>query len=347
MISSVSNNLSSEKIQQLLAAVGAMPKEDTEQIEATEYNWLEPHYFNDAQLEMIDKFMQKVAIIISGKFADFTNSKFELKIISITQHYVSELLKGDSETQQNDYYLPFCEEKFLCGLVGLPQQTAIVWARQLLGDEKTEDDSNRELSQLEESLLLDLVLSMVNTLSNLHPTSKFKSAENFVKGQWPLELQDTEELCKISLEFQKSDSEEKTTAYFLMPCNKLDSLAGKLTHSNRQFSDEEVSNAIIEHMKGIDITVTAQLASTMLTFEEIMNLQVDDIFLCDRRVDKPIELLIDNKTVCYGWPAQSSGQYALVISRHAESAAASGPSMPGGLGSTGVVRGELQNAKTK
>ena len=61
MISSVSNNLSKEKIQQLLAAVGAMPKEDTEKIEATEYNWLEPHYFNDAQLEMIEKFTQKVA----------------------------------------------------------------------------------------------------------------------------------------------------------------------------------------------------------------------------------------------------------------------------------------------
>lgn len=319
MISSVSNNLSKEKIQQLIAAVAASPNEEAEQIESHEYNWLEPHYFNITQVEMIERFMQKVGTVIAGKFADFNNCKFEVKIVSIGQHFVNDLFNPDSEDERNDYYLPFGEEKRFYGLVGLPQQTAIAWAKQLLGDEKSEDDSNRELSQLEESLLLDLVHSMVNALSNLHPTNQFKKADYLIKGQWPLELQDTEELCKVSLEFSKAESEEKRTAYFLIPCDKLDTLTGKLSHSDRRFSEEEISNAILECIKDMNITVTAQLASTMLTFEEIINLQVDDIFLLDRRVDEPIELLVDDMTVCYGWPARSSGQYAMVVTAHAES----------------------------
>ncbi len=347
MISSVSNNLSKEKIQQLIAAVGALPKEDTEQVEAREYNWLEPHYFNDIQFGMIEKFMQKVAVVIAEKFADFNNCKFELKVVSIEQHYVSDLYDPDSEAGQDDYYLPFGEDKNFYGLVGLPPQTAFIWAGQLLGDDKSDEDSKRELSQLEESLLLDLLCSMVNALSELHLTSKFRSAGYLEKEEWPLELQSTEELCKITLEFIKADSEEKTTAYFLIPCKKLDPLTGKSSYSEKKFSDEEISNAILEHINEINVTVTAQLASTMLTFEEIINLQVDDIFLFDRRVDEPMELLIDDMVICYGWPAKSSGQYALVVTEYAEPASDSMPTFPKNTGQADITRGVKKNGKTK
>ena len=46
MSSGVANNLSRKRMQQLLAAVGSTPKEDAAQIEATEYNWYDPHYFS-------------------------------------------------------------------------------------------------------------------------------------------------------------------------------------------------------------------------------------------------------------------------------------------------------------
>ncbi len=66
-------------------------------------------------------------------------------------------------------------------------------------------------------------------------------------------------------------------------------------------------------MSSTPVTVTAQLASTALSFGEVMNLQVDDILLLDKKVDEPAELMIDGRTVYCGWPTKSAGKYALTI----------------------------------
>ena len=118
----------------------------------------------------------------------------------------------------------------------------------------------------------------------------------------------------ISFEVKKADSEDSSGVYFLITCEKLLPIVKKATQGAGTLSDDDISNAILEHLNEMSVSAMAQLASTSLTFEEMMNLQVDDILLLDRRIDEPVELIVDNATVCYGWPSKSSGQYALVIS---------------------------------
>jgi flagellar motor switch protein FliM len=328
------NNLSKEKIQQLLAAVGARPKEDDEQIETTDYNWHEPHCFNSEQLKRLDNFTRKVAVKAAEKFANLYKSKFDVKIVSTTQHFADELLDKLSGSEQPEYYLPFrIEKERLSGLVGIPEQTALIWATQLLGDSKPEDDSKKDLSELEESLLLDISSGLVDAFSSLYAASEFRPAVRIIKGQWPLDLRGTEELCKISFEVKQADSEESSGAYFLITCEKLLPIVKKYAQGAGNFSEEEISNAILEHLHEMKVSAMAQLASTVLTFEEIMNLQVDDILLLDRRIDEPIELIVDDLTICYGWPSKSSGQYALVITNDTKLTAASQEYSEGGSGS--------------
>lgn len=318
------NNLSKEKIQQLLAAVGAGPKEDTEQIETTDYNWHEPHCFNKKQLKKLDNFTRKVAIKAAEKFANLYKSKFDVKIVSTTQHFTDELLNQLSGSEQPEYYLPFgIEKERLSGLVGISEQTASIWATQLLGDSKPEDDSKKDLSELEESLLLDITSGLVDAFSSPFPTCEFRPAGKIIKGQWPLDLQGTEELCRISFEIKQAESEESSGAYFLITCEKLMLIVKKYTQGADKFSEEEISNAILEHLHEMKVSAMAQLASSVLTFEEIMNLQIDDILLLDRRIDEPIELIVDDLTICHGWPSKSSGQYALAITEDPKLTAAS------------------------
>ena len=87
MSSQGSNSLSSEKVQQLLRAVGSKSEEDTSQIDAPEYNWLEPHYFNRMQLMNLDDFAERVASAMAAKFSDFCGNEFEVTITSISQHF--------------------------------------------------------------------------------------------------------------------------------------------------------------------------------------------------------------------------------------------------------------------
>jgi flagellar motor switch protein FliM len=307
-----------EKIHQLLAAVGSEPAEDTTQIEAKEYNWNEPHYFSSEQLVKLDYFTETVAGAMAEKFTDFCRSEFDVTIASTTQHFVDEFLNDSSDGEQKDYYLAFgTDQEHLCGLIGIPGKTAVVWATQLLGDSGSEEgDSGRDLSQLEESLLLDLTSALVEVFSGLYTTSDFQPAESIVKGQWPLELPGTEEVFKITFNVKKAvpDSDEQGAgAYFLIPCSRLELIAGKSAQAAGESSAGDTSRAVLSHLQEMSVIVKAQLASTVPTFEEIMNLQEDDILLLDKRVDQPVELVVDNRSICYGWPAKSDGKYAVTI----------------------------------
>ena len=96
-------------------------------------------------------------------------------------------------------------------------------------------------------------------------------------------------------------------------CSMLESIAGKDTQAAGGLSADDISKVILGHLQEIPVLATAQLASAALTFEEIMSLQVDDIVLLDRRIDEPVELIANSRTVCYGWPVKSAGKYAVSI----------------------------------
>jgi len=305
-------SMSREKIQQLLMAIGSEPKEDNAQVDSTEYNWQEPHYFNKEQLSKLDYFTDSVALGVSQKFAKLCRSEFNVTISSTTQHYAYELINSDSE--QRDYYLPFgISQEHMCGLVGIPGQTAVDWATQLLGDSESEKDPGGDLSPLEESLLLDLASALVEVFSGPDKTLDFQAAQNIVRGQWPLEAEGTEEICKIFFEVKKADSEKSSKAYFLILCNKLTPIAGRTAQDSGGVSTEDISKVILGHLQEMPVLITSQLASAVLSFEELMNLQADDILLLDKRVDQPVELIVDGRTVYYGRPGKSAGKYAVTI----------------------------------
>lgn len=315
------DNLSREKIQQLLTAIGSKQAEDTTEVEAIEYNWHEPHCFNSEQLGNLDIFAKKGAALMAEKFADFCRSQFDVTVVSTSQHFAGEFTNQPSDDKKGDYYLPFgTDQEHLCGLACIPEQAAVLWARQLLGDSGSEEDSGRELSQLEESLLLDLASGLVEAFSSPDTTCDFKPASSIVRGQWPLELQGTEELCKISFDVkQTADASDKqgSGAYFLILCSELESVVAGNAQADGELSAEDISKAIHGHLQEIPVFVTAQLASAVFTFEEIMNLQVDDILLLDKKIAQPVELIADGRTVCYGWAAKSAGKYAVTITETA------------------------------
>jgi flagellar motor switch protein FliM len=312
-MSRAANNLSKEKIQQLLTAVGSGPKEDTTGIEATEYNWNKPHCFDRKQLNKLDNFTKKVAKAMAVKFVAFCHSQFDVTVVSTKQHFAAELVDQAIESGQDDYYLAFgTDQSHPCGLISIPTKTAFVWATQLLGDpESEEEDSGRDLSQLEESLLLDLLSSLIEVFSQ--KIWDFQLAGNIVRRLFPLELKGTEELCKITFDVKKTDQEKSSEAYILILCSELETVVGKAEQAVGGFSAEDISKAILGHIQQMPVCITAQLASMVLTLEEIMSLEVGDILLLDKKVNEPIELITSGRTALLGRPAKLAGKHAMVI----------------------------------
>jgi len=318
MSARVTKSMSREKVHQLLRAIGSAPKEDAAQAEAAQYNWQEPHCFNKEQLTRLENFADTVASAIAKKFARFCRSEFNVTISSTTQHYAYEILNQLSNSEQQDYYLPFgINQEHMCGLIGILGQTAVNWATQLLGDSESEKDPGEDLSQLEESLLLDLASALVEVFSGPDKALAFQPAQNIVRGQWPLEPEGTEEICKISFDVKKAGSEKSSEAYFLILCSELTPIAGSTAQDSDGLSTEDIPKVILGHLQEMPVLITSQLASAALSFEELMNLQADDILLLDKKVDEPVELILDGRTVYYGRPAKSAGKYAVAITNTA------------------------------
>ncbi len=328
MSNTSTSNLTKEKIQQLLAAVGSGPAKDNTQIEAQEYNWRQPHYFTAEKLTKLNTFMETVAAEIGKRLAELCHSNFEVTINQIIQHFADEFLNPTAEEQSNYYYLAFGTDQNLnpqtqkdkparpsnrCGVVGTSLKTAITLTTQLLGDTETQETSDRPLSELEESLLSDAASAIVYALDDSYPNWNFSPDATVVSAQLPLDLQGTEELCKITFNIKKEDGENSCELYLLILSDSLEPVVTKTAQTAPEFSQKDIANAMQEHLYQMTVSLTAQLGSAMLTFEETMSLQINDIVLLDKKVHDHIEIIAQGRTLLKGRPAKSAGNYAVVI----------------------------------
>jgi len=317
MSRTTNNSKTKERIQQLLVALASEATEDTMQnAEAQEHKWQQCYYFNHKQLENIDIFAEKTAKAITSGFTKLYQSEFNVTVASSTLHFSEEFLSAALDEKKLEYYLPITDEQgSQYGVIGIPNQTAFAWTKQLLGDKDSEKDSKKELSQLEESLLLDIVGTFVDAFSSTYDNHDFHHANTFTRAKLPFELENTDELCKTTFTFEKLGSKDNSEAYLLIPCKKLEPLAYENAGSERRASNEDLSKIMLEHAQQISVSVTAMLGSSMTSFEEIMNLSVDDILLLDKKVNEPVELVVGGKTLFEGYPVKSAGKYAIAITQ--------------------------------
>ena len=313
MSNSSINNLTKDRLHRLLSAIGTTPQQDS-QIESADYNWRQPHYFNGGQLEKLRVFAEQFAGSLCEKFGELCRDKFEITAGPASQHFAAELAGQFADNQKNDYFMPFgANPEHPFGFVGIPQQTAGVWARQLLGDSETEDKPGRSLSQLEESLLSDMASAIVGTLGRFYQAGEIKPAKTMLKGQWPLSLADSEELCRITFTVKKAGSQISTELYLILSCGRLDSIAGKNANSEIKSSAGDIYKIICEHLGNIPVRVTARLASVEIGFEEMLNLQAGDIMLLDKTVQEPVTLVVEDRIFGFGRLAKCSDRYAVAV----------------------------------
>lgn len=313
------NNLTREKIHQLLAAIGSKAADQTRQIEATEYDWRQPHYFSNNQIKKLETFTARMAAAIAKKFAALCQGQFEVAADSASQHYASHFLDTSPDKKPEatgNYYLAFKDtQERPCGFISIPPDTAAAWTTQLLGETEVKDDDQRTLTKLEESLLLDVAFLIVETLHQADKRCEVSPAASALTDRLPLELKGTEEFCKISFKVKKTGTEQSCQAHVLIFCEQLAPVVGQAACSAKQASAGEISESMLDHIHQMPVSVTARLASVPLTLEQIIGLAADDILLLDKKATEPIELLIDGRPLFRGKAAKSDGNYAVIVEK--------------------------------
>jgi flagellar motor switch protein FliM len=320
------NNPGRAKIQQLLAAIGSRQQDDSNKIEAPDYDWHQPHFFSSQQLKDLAGFCQKCAAVVAQKFGALCRQNFDVTVSSLSEHFAGQFLGQQSGAGQSqnptNYYLPFgpaqpregkpaAEES--CGFISIPPQAALIWTTQLLGDTDSKENTVRPLSELESSLLFDICTLIVQALAEASEGKVgFRVAADNMCSRLPLELNGEEEFCKITLQVKKLGGSSGSECHILVLCEKLVPLFGD-TQAAAKLSAKDITQAIQSHIETIAVPLTARLASVPVTVEQLMSIAPGDILVLDKKIDDPGGLIVAGKMVCRGRLAKSAGNYAIVV----------------------------------
>lgn len=313
MTASSASNLSKAKIQRLLQTVGSAPTAVEPEGEVVPYDWRDPHYFSEDQRNRMAAVMTQVAALLSDRFVHFYKSEFNARPASITQHFAADLARQIDPNQ--GFSLPFGPDpEAPCGFLLVASETALSWATRLLGDAEGNNEPDRPISSLEESLLADLLTAVAETiLGPLRGQQKLHIGADLSKGCPTMSYELADAICRIVFEVQQVGIDEKAEISCIMPCSLLAPAVGKPLLTEARPSQEQLAHLLMEHIQRMPVTVTARLASTRLCFEEILDLGPDDILLIDKPLAEPMDLIVDGRTVFRGRPARSRGQFAVYV----------------------------------
>jgi flagellar motor switch protein FliM len=193
----------------------------------------------------------------------------------------------------------------------MPAQTANTWATQLLGDVKSDTSAERELSQLELSLLYDIASAAIKAFSEAYAEIELLPAGEITKNRLPVDFDSIQDVCKISLNVKKAKSEQQTEASFIILSEKLSSIAGQA--KTETVSAQNVSKALLNYIQNIPVSITIRFASVNLNLEDLMSLQADDTILLNKKINEQAEIIFNDKIIFRARPARSGDNYAAVI----------------------------------
>ena len=308
------NMFSRDQLKQLLARARQNGPVEETSVDAVDYDWSVPHHFGPIQQKKLKQFTEEMAIDLSGQFTEICGEQLTVNVSETTEHFAGSVIK-EYTNDKDTSYLTFGETgKVPIGVLAMPKRTSIHWAAKVLHDTPPENVENCEMSQLEKSMLSDIASATVGTFSECcvkNGLSFFKAAESLTKEDWPLELSDFEELSRIN--FLVKDEKGETEASFIVISRVFDGLFVSTEGSATPPTETEVRDLIISHLNDIPIPVKAVLGKANIAVSDLMTVEVGDVLVLDKRIDSPIEVLIDDKMFFKGRPAKSMKKYAVAI----------------------------------
>jgi len=308
-------SLTRDRLKQLIASARKHVTQEQTFDDAAEYNWEEPHHFNPDQILAMEALGKKIESQIAKTFSALCQGEFNVTISSITEHFASRLAGAVRTEQQNHYFLLFSsagDEQY--GYLDVSLPTALILIGQMLRDTDSSADDNKEFSQLEETILLDITSAIVDSVDAVFieqggPSIQKSSA--LTRGDWPLKIENLEDLCCLDFSVDYPDGNFKFT--FTILSDILEPLLGMKPKADSHYSTEEIRRMIIQNMYDVPIEVTAQLYSSSISLSDMMSLSASDILLLEKKIEEPLDVLFNKSPCLKAYPAASHGKNAVVI----------------------------------
>jgi len=146
----------------------------------------------------------------------------------------------------------------------------------------TRDD--KKLSELEESILMDITAAIIDTFADALKNNTgpiIQRTSQLVKGKWPLDFNGFKNMTTIALTVNHPDGAAHLA--FTVLSEIIEPVLGIKTESEQQLTNADTRNIIMHHIYEAPIDVTARLSSASMCLSDIMNLCVGDVLLLEKK----------------------------------------------------------------
>ena len=157
--------------------------------DAADFNWEEPHHFSLEQLAILDIIVKRIEAQLEKVFSSTCEGEFSIVISPISQHFAFSLAAKIPTELDKHYFLPLTIDMDKCAYVSIDPESALLFVEQMLRDSDSESEPGRDLSSLEQTILMDAAASIAEAIDKSlkeHGGPNLEPFKEFSKGDWPL-----------------------------------------------------------------------------------------------------------------------------------------------------------------
>jgi flagellar motor switch protein FliM len=306
--------LTREKLQRLIDQARHLVAPPEDPAQSAPFDFTQSHHFGPKHLSVFESFAKKLDFQIQRTFETLCQGEFETRTASTSQHYAVALAERVKTQQKKDFFLPFSiDQQLLSGFLACNPTTAMAMVGYMLRDTDF-DNQQRELSGLEESILLDVMSAIgeaANTAFHLASGPTLQLANRFVIGDWALQYVGLEDLFSIDITITGPQTPIELNLTLL--ASAMDPILGIQTKPGPKVSTKELSDRILRSMHRAPVELIARVTQATMSLNDVMNLVPGDILVLNKKTVSPLDLLVNRRPCFKAFPARSSGKYAVVI----------------------------------
>ncbi len=313
MTPQAAENIASDVIRRITSRLGSAGPVRDESINAADYDWRQCHHYSPDSLAKLKELAQKAAVTMAEKLTELFHAKPDVAADSVEQIFACEAAEGEGAA--GSWMLHFKPAKGkVCGFLRIGSETAAKWVALLLGDDNSKKDSSEPLSELEETLLMDIAGAIAQSFAKSASgagCAAVAPAPQFEKGG-DSQLDPMADVCKAT--FSVKTGEVVSKADIVLLCETLDAAVGMEVKAGTE-APEKTRGMMLEYIKPSAVPIETVMGGASIRIMDMVELKAGDVIILDKQVGEPIDVLINGKPLCRGQLAACEGRYAIVAEK--------------------------------
>jgi flagellar motor switch protein FliM len=293
-------------------------KDEKKENKIRPYDFKRPNRFSKEQLRTLQMIFENMSRSFTTFLSGYLRTLVQVSVVSVEQITYYEF----SNSLTNPVFIAIIEAEPLEGpiLLELNSNTTFAIIDKILGGVGKTEMLQRDYTEIEIGLLTRIAKQLMpfvrdswNNVTEFSPEiTKIETNSQFMQIISPNE---TIALCTLSINLNESEG----YINFCIPHIAIEPVLPKLTTKFWFSNNNKQKEGNIQYLKSkisnTYVPVTAVIGTSQITVKDLLNFEIGDIILIDRKYKEPIDIMINGKVKFKGKPGIKNRRNCVKITK--------------------------------